>query len=86
MSYRLSVIPRAIKDLEELEGKRVQQVTAAIRSLDENPRPPGSLKLPDEESGYRVRACAIRILYRVDDSSSESVIYRVKHRREAYRR
>lgn len=85
MSYRLTVIPRAVKDLEALEGKLFTQVTEAIRSLADNPRPPGSLKLSDEESGYRVRVRDIRILYRVDDRGKEVVVYRVKHRREAYR-
>ena len=85
MTYRLTVIPRAVRDLEALEGKLFTHVTEAIRSLADNPRPPGSLKLSDEESGYRVRVRDIRILYRVDDRGKEVVVYRVKHRREAYR-
>lgn len=82
MSYRLTIIPRAMKDLEELEGKLFAQVTAALRLLAENPRPPGSLKLSDEESGYLVRVRNMRILYRVDDGGKEVVLCRVKHRRE----
>ena len=85
MSYRLTVIPRAIKDLDRLEGKLFAQVTEAIRALANDPRPPGALKLSDEENGYRARVRDIRILYRVDDRAKEVVVYRVKHRREAYR-
>lgn len=85
MSYRLTVIPRAMKDLNALEGKLFTQVTEAIQSLAENPRPPACLKLSDEESGYRVRVRDIRILYRVDDRAKEVVVYRIKHRREVYR-
>jgi mRNA interferase RelE/StbE len=86
MTYRLSIIPRGMKDLEGLEGKLLTQVTTAIKSLAENPRPPGSFKLSDEENGYRIRVRDIRILYRIDDSTKEVVVYRVKHRREVYRR
>jgi mRNA interferase RelE/StbE len=85
MSYRLTILLRAMKDLDDLEGKLLHQVTVAIRSLAENPRPPGSLKLSDEENGYRIRVRDIRILYRINDGTKEVVIYRVKHRREAYR-
>lgn len=86
MIYRLAIIPRAIKDLEELEGKLLSQARAAISSLAINPRPQGSLKLSDEENGYRIRVRDLRILYRVDDQGKEVVVYRVKHRREVYRR
>lgn len=86
MSYGLTIIPRAEKDLRALEGNLFGQVEKAIRALAENPRPPGSLKLSEEEEGYRVRVRDIRILYRVDDRRREVIVYRVKHRREAYRR
>ena len=74
-----------MKDLDKLEGKLFAQVTEAIHALADDPRPPGALKLSDEEDGYRARVRNIRILYRVDDRAKEVVVYRVKHRREAYR-
>ncbi|MDO8545895.1 MAG: type II toxin-antitoxin system RelE/ParE family toxin [Nitrospirales bacterium] len=85
MIYRLTVIPRAVKDLDKLKGKLFTQITEAIQALADDPRPPGSLKLSDEENGYRVRVRNIRILYRVDDRAKEVIVYRVKHRREVYR-
>ena len=86
MSYRLTILPRAMKDLDGFEGKLFARVKVAIQALTENPRPPGSVKLSDEEDGYRVRVRDIRILYRIDDRGKEVVVYRVKHRREVYRR
>ena len=83
--YELKIIPPARKDLEALQGKLFEAVKAAILSLAENPRPPGSVKLSDEENGYRIRVRDIRILYRVKDKTKEVIIYRVKHRKEAYR-
>ena len=85
MTYGLSLLPSAAKDLDALQGKLFDQASKAISALAQNPRPPGSVKLSDEEGGYRIRVRDIRILYRRDDRQKEVVVYRVKHRREVYR-
>ena len=84
MSYRLKIIPRAEKDFDALGGHDFEAVKKKILSLSENPRPFGCKKLTADE-GYRIRSGDFRILYRVDDNAKEVIIYRVKHRREAYR-
>lgn len=83
--YQVSILPRARKDIDGLEGKLFHKVVAVIRSLGGEPRPRGCLKLSEEENGYRIRVRDVRILYRIDDKIRQVVIYRVKHRREAYR-
>jgi mRNA interferase RelE/StbE len=35
--------------------------------------------------GYRLRVGDYRILYEIDDSARKVIVYRVKHRLEAYR-
>jgi mRNA-degrading endonuclease RelE of RelBE toxin-antitoxin system len=55
MTYRLSIIPRAQRDVDDLDSKLFAQVIAAITALGKNPRPPGSVKLSDEENGFRIR-------------------------------
>lgn len=85
MTYRLTIIPRASKDLEALETRLFGQVTRAIRSLAKHPRSSASIKLSDEEGGYRIRVRDIRVLYRINDRDKEVVVYRIKHRREVYR-
>ena len=84
MKYALRVIPKAQKDLDDIHGKDFESIRKKIRSLSGNPRPFGSKKLTIEE-GYRIRVGRFRILYRIDDSTKEVIIYRVKHRKEAYR-
>ena len=84
MKYQLKIIPKAAKDLDELGGHNSDSVKKKILLLGENPRPFGSQKLAADE-GYRIRAGDFRILYRIDDRAKEVIIYRVKHRREAYR-
>lgn len=82
--YSLKVIPRAQRDLDKFRGKLFEEIKARVLSLRDNPRPHGSEKLTREE-GYRIRFRDIRILYRIDDRDKEVIIYRVKHRKEAYR-
>lgn len=84
MSYFLFILPPAEKDLDRLSRETYQRIRKSLLKLEQNPRPPGALKLTGEE-GYRIRAGAWRVLYRIDDSLRHVVVYRVKHRREVYR-
>jgi len=61
-----------------------RSVKEKILPLSANPRPFGCQKLTNED-GYRIRAGNFRILYRIDDNAKEVLLYRIKHRREAYR-
>lgn len=84
MKYRLKLIAKAEKDLDALEEKDFEAIKKKILTLSENPRPFGCQKLTNED-GYRIKLGDFRILYRIDDHTKEVIIYRVKHRREAYR-
>ena len=82
--YKVEVIPAARKDLDRLDSKILRQIYPKLLALRENPRQHGSLRLSGED-GYRLRSGDYRILYRIDDTIKTVYIYRVKHRREAYR-
>lgn len=82
--YKLKVIAQAQKDLDSFQGKIFEKIKKRIVLLSGNPRPFGAIKLTQEE-GYRIRIGDYRILYRIDDRLKEIIIYRVKHRKEAYR-
>lgn len=56
-----------------------------LEDAAENPRPPGCIKLSDEENGYRIRVRHIRIPYQIDDKAKIVIVYRIKHRKEVYR-
>lgn len=83
--YKLKIIPQAQKDLDAFQGKAFENIKKKILNLANNPRPFGAIKLTQEE-GYRLRAGDYRILYRIDDKQKEIIIYRLKHRKEAYRK
>jgi mRNA interferase RelE/StbE len=84
MKYALKIIPKAQKDFDNIRGKDFDFIRNKIFSLSKNPRPFGCQKLTKED-GYRIRSGDFRILYRVDDPAKEIIIYRIKHRKEAYR-
>lgn len=82
--YRLKILPQAQKDLDQFHGKIFNNIKEEILNLAHNPRPHGTLKLTNEE-GYWIRIGDYRVLYRIDDKTKEVFIYRIKHRKEAYR-
>jgi len=82
--YRVRIIPRAQRDLDDITGKLFDQISEAILALGDEPRPQGAVKLTGLE-GYRIRVRDMRILYRIDDQAKEVIVYRIKHRREVYR-
>jgi len=82
--YQVRIISRAQRDLDSLSGKLFDHVSEAILALGENPRPQGAVKLTGLE-GYRIRVRDMRVLYRINDEAKEVIVYRVKHRRDAYR-
>lgn len=81
--YELLLLPTAQKDLDKPEALVFARVLKKIRALSEDARPPGCLKLTDED-GYRIRTGDYRILYRIDDALKRVYIYRVKHRKDVY--
>ncbi|MFH1246087.1 MAG: type II toxin-antitoxin system RelE/ParE family toxin [Candidatus Omnitrophota bacterium] len=82
--YKVIVERKAGKEIESLSNELIQAVIDAIGSLQVNPRPRGVKKLAGEV-GWRIRVRDYRILYTVDDHKKTISVYRVKHRREAYR-
>lgn len=84
MSYRIEVLPVAVRAIRKLppEGKR--RVQAVIELLSEEPRPPSSRKLTGRAE-WRVRTGDYRVLYRVEDDTLIVVVVDAGHRREIYR-
>jgi len=54
MSYSVSILPRAQKELGQVPSPIFERVCDAIRALGSNPRPPGCRKLVQRE-GWRIR-------------------------------
>ena len=82
--YQLDLRRQAYKDLESIPANYSRLIAKHIDSLENNPRPIDSKKLKGD-AGYSLRVGTYRVLYDIDDKSKTVIIYRIKHRREAYR-
>lgn len=82
--YKIIIEHRAAKEIESLPNDIISHIIDTIGGLKSNPRPYGVKKLIGE-IGWRIRMRNYRILYTIDDKQKLITIYRVKHRREAYR-
>jgi mRNA interferase RelE/StbE len=82
--YQIELRRQAYKDLESISADYARLITQHIDSLEENPRPHDSKKLKGD-AGFSLRVGTYRVLYDIDDKARIVTIYRIKHRREAYR-
>ena len=82
--YDVLIEKKARKQILSLPKRLVRDFDSIILKLKENPRPSGCRKLLGKGS-YRIRRGNYRILYKVDDKTKEVVIYRIAHRKNAYR-
>ena len=84
--YTVRVTHRAERQLQGLPQDVLRRVDAVFERLKHNPRPRGTVKLTTQMGSYwRIRVGAYRILYQIDDQYRRVEIYRIKHRRDAYR-
>lgn len=82
--YQVHIENRERKQSLAFPQTQLDRILEAIVRLAENPRPVGVRKLSDRP-GWRIRIGEYRILYEVDDEAREIRVFRIAHRREAYR-
>jgi len=82
MNYQIEFKPRAVKDLRELTPESRHRIADKIAALEMGLA--GDVKrLTNFTPEYRLRVGDYRVLFEVDDQ--HVVIYRILHRKEAYR-
>ena len=84
-SYELVFKKSVAKDLRGFPKQDVKRILLRIRSLADDPRPPGCEKLSGQER-YRIRQGSYRIVYAIEDARLIVLIVKVGQRREVYRR
>jgi len=72
------------KDLARIPKADARRIVETIRSLADDPRPPGSKKLSGKER-YRIRQGNYRIVYSIQDPERSVWIVKVGHRADVYR-
>ena len=84
-SYKISIKPSAVKELEAIPQKDRARIVYRIQGLAEDPRPPGCEKLSNQDK-YRIRQGMYRILYQIKDEKVTIVVVRAAKRAEVYRK
>jgi mRNA interferase RelE/StbE len=83
MTYEIELKPRAVKDLRKIPKDQASRIADALEDLADGMK--GDIKrLTNFTPEYRLRVGDYRVLFEIEDSS-RIVVYRVRHRREAYR-
>jgi len=85
MTYLVSILRRAQKEIEDLPTADAARVRAAIAGLAVDPRPPGCIKLTGR-GGWRIRIGDYRVIYEITDNQLLVTVIQVGNRRDIYRR
>ena len=83
--YEVYLERAAERDLKRLPVETFHRIVPHIRALAENPRPVGCRKLTGSEKDCRIRIGDYRVIYEIDEGEKAVRVFRIRHRREAYR-
>lgn len=82
--YKIQVKTSAKKELKKIPKAELRKILQKIESLAEDPRPPSSTKLTNQEK-YRIRQGNYRIVYSINDDELIVWIVKAGHRKEVYK-
>jgi mRNA interferase RelE/StbE len=83
-AYRIYFRASVEKDFAAIHGNDLKKILQRIRTLADDPRPPGCEKLTGQER-YRVRQGRYRIVYSIQDKELTVWVVKVGHRKDIYR-
>jgi mRNA interferase RelE/StbE len=84
-SYTVTLRPAAQRALKRLDKPVQKRIAEALRSLANEPRPPGVKALTGASELLRIRVGDYRIIYSVDDDELEVLVIVIGHRSAVYR-
>ncbi len=76
----------AEKELRRIDRKQIPRVVEKVEMLRKNPFPSDCYKIEGAKSVYRLRVGDYRVVYEVRVKEHLVIIYRVRHRKDAYRK
>lgn len=82
MKYQTFLKPKAIKNLKKISKEDAKKIAAKIKEM-ENDLQGDVKKLTKHTPEYRLRVGDWRILFEIE--INKIVIYKIKHRKDAYR-
>jgi mRNA interferase RelE/StbE len=84
VSYAVSVLRAAAKQLERVSEDSRKRILGAVSGLAATPRPEGCIKLTGRPA-WRIRVGDYRVIYEIDDSLLEVTVVAIGHRKDVYR-
>ena len=82
MKYNIEFKPRAVKDIATFPSRIQARILARIEEMS-NTLSGDVKRLTDSAPEYRLRVGEYRVLFEIEGKAI--IIYRIRHRREAYR-
>lgn len=83
--YEVYIERNVEHDLRKVSQSEFTHITRQIKSLSLNPPPIGCRKIVGTTSDWRIRVGRYRVIYEINDKEKSVRVFRVRHRREAYR-
>ncbi len=84
MIYALLFKSSVQKDLRRIPNSAVARIQEALRGLQTDPVPQGSIRLHADGCFYRIRVGSYRVIYEVDREIKIVTITRIGHRKNVY--
>jgi len=85
MNYTILLDSAVSRQLRKLPVEVSQKLDEAIRSLADEPRPSGCVKLENSKNSYRIRVGNFRVVYIVDDAIRIVNVVEAGNRRDMYK-
>lgn len=85
MPYSILLAPPAERQLRSFAPAIQKRLIKRMKSLQNDPRPPGVKKLAGEDNLYRIREGDYRIIYMVQDKELIVLVVKIGDRNEVYR-
>ncbi|MBU1297980.1 MAG: type II toxin-antitoxin system RelE/ParE family toxin [Bacteroidetes bacterium] len=85
MKFSITFKPSASKDIDNLPIEIGKRILFEIEKLQDNPWPLHCKKIVGSKHDWRLRIGNYRVLYEVNDAEQQIRVFRIKHRKEAYR-
>ena len=83
--FDVQIEKAAEKQLRRISEDMHGRIIVAMVALGDNPRPAGAKKLSGSANDWRIRIGDYRVLYEIGEEVRIVRVYRIAHRRDAYR-
>lgn len=84
MLYKIFIERNTEKKFLKIPKEIRKKIILVISKLKDSPRPLNARKITNSENYYRVRVGDYRVIYEINDKERKIIIFRIRHRREAY--